>query len=184
MGGKFTGENRELNRGRRWRWRRERQRREVRELAVFLVPQNRQHVARIPKPPDDQSRPHSPYNNRTDLHPRSSKARRWSRSLEPGDSGMKRLYTSFQSFQFTRLAPFSQPFPPLCDSCNVYLVIWFVWQSESGYIRVDKQVWYEWGIKLSNVVLGRKISNVSIERYTMKFTVPLLLSLDYPEGMN
>lgn len=89
-----------------------RQREEVREPAVFLAPQNRQHVARIPKPPDDQSRPHSPY-NRTDLHPRSSKARHWSRSL--------RLERGFGDETSTRVSKLSTPHPFLDSSFHQFI---------------------------------------------------------------
>lgn len=89
-----------------------RQREEVREPAVFLAPQNRQHVARIPKPPDDQSRPHSPY-NRTDLHPRSSKARHWSRSL--------RLERGFGDETSTRASKLSTRHPFLDSSFRQFI---------------------------------------------------------------
>lgn len=89
-----------------------RQREEVREPAVFLAPQNRQHVARIPKPPDDQSRPHSPY-NWTDLHPRSSKARHWSRSL--------RLERGFGDETSTRVSKLSTRHPFLDSSFRQFV---------------------------------------------------------------
>lgn len=74
-----------------------------------------------------------------------------------------------------RLAPFSQPFPPLCDSIQHILSDSYGKARYKSMIRIS--------IKLWNVVLGRKIANVSIERYTMKFTISVI-KVDYPEGIN